>query len=168
LIDEERAGAVLDRLINRQNGQVCIVNIDWQKVSKSMSYSDLLKELVPANNAELAINTAEYLERLRNAEPEQTRELLSDWVKQQLAQILKLPIQQLELSSSLSSLGLDSLAAVEFRTLMRKTLQTEVPVSQLLQSDGWGLIDYLEKSLSQSAQAVELIIEDEDMLEGEL
>jgi acyl transferase domain-containing protein len=168
LIDEERAGAVLDRLINRQNGQVCIVNIDWQKVSKSMSYSDLLRELVPANNAALAINTAEYLKRLRNAEPEQIKELLSDWVKQQLTQILKLPMTQLELSSSLSSLGLDSLAAVEFRSLMRKTLQTEVPVSQLLQSDGWGLIDYLEKSLSQSAQAVELIIEDEDMLEGEL
>ncbi|HEY8036288.1 MAG TPA: type I polyketide synthase [Methylobacter sp.] len=168
LIDEERAGAVLDRLINRQNGQVCIVNIDWQKVSKSMSYSDLLKELVPANNAALAINTAEYLERLRNAEPEQIKELLADWVKQQLAQILKLSMTQLELSSSLSSLGLDSLAAVEFRSLMRKTLQTEVPVSQLLQSDGWGLIDYLEKSLSQSAQVVELINEDEDMLEGEL
>lgn len=172
LIDEERAGAVLNRLINRQNGQVCIVNIDWQKVSKSMSYGtapDLLKELIPASNVALAINTAEYLERLRNAEPEQTRELLSDWVKQQLAQILKLPIQQLELSSSLSSLGLDSLAAVEFRSLMRKTLQTEVPVSQLLQSDGWGLIDYLEKSLPQSRQAiVEPINEDEDMLEGEL
>ncbi|TAK60291.1 type I polyketide synthase [Methylobacter sp.] len=172
LIDEERAGAVLDQLINRQNGQVCIVNFDWQKVSKSLSYSaapGLLKELVPANNVAMAINTAEYLERLRMAEPEQIRELLADWVKQQLAQILKLPISQLELGSSLSSLGLDSLAAVEFRSLMRKTLQTEVPVSQLLQSDGWGLIDYLENSLSQSGQAIaEPINEDEDMLEGEL
>lgn len=169
LIDEERAGAVLDRLIDRQNGQVCIANIDWQKVSKSMSYPDLLKELIPANNVALTINTAEYLERLRTANPEQTRELLAGWVKQQLAQILKLPMQQLDLGSSLSSLGLDSLAAVEFRSLMRKTLQTEVPVSQLLQSDGWGLIDYLEKSLSQSGQAiVEPKNEDEDMLEGEL
>lgn len=171
LIDEERAGAILDQLINRQNGQVCIVNFDWQKVSKSLSFSaapGLLKELVPANNVAQAIDTAEYLERLRTAEPEQLRELLADWVRQQLAQILKLPIQQLDLGSSLSSLGLDSLAAVEFRSLMRKTLQTEVPVSQLLQSDGWGLIDYLENSLSQSAQVVEPINEDEDMLEGEL
>lgn len=169
LIDEERARAVLDRLINRQKGQACIVNIDWQKVSKSLSYPDLLKELIPANNAALAIDTAEYLERLRTAGPEQVRELVADWVKQQLARILKLPMQQLDLGSSLSSLGLDSLAAVEFRSLMRKTLQTEVPVSQLLQSDGWGLIDYLENSLSQSGQAtVEPINEDEDMLEGEL
>ena len=172
LIDEERAGAILDRLINRQNGQACIVNFDWQKVSLSMAYGanpDLLKELIPANNVARAINTAEYLERLWKADPEQIRELLADWVRQQLAQILKLPTSQLELGSSLSSLGLDSLAAVEFRSLMRKTLQTEVPVSQLLQSDGWGLIDYLEKSLLLSGLAlVEQGNEDEDMLEGEL
>ncbi len=172
LIDDERAGTILERLVNRQNGQVCIANFDWQKVSKSMPYdmrSDLLKELLPPDNAAVVINTAEYLDRLRLAEPEQVKELLADWVKRQLAQILKLPAAQLELGRSLSSLGLDSLAAVEFRALMRKTLQTEVPVSQLLQSDGWGLIDYLENSLSKSGQAVdELVNEDEDMLEGEL
>lgn len=171
LIDEQSAGVIFDRLINRQHGQVCIAQFDWKKIAKilpnSLSYnadSALLNELIPLNH-EADNHTEDYLERFRKAEPGQVKALLSDWVKQQLAQLLKLP--QLELGSSLSSLGLDSLAAVEFRSLIRKTLKIEVPVSQLLQSDGWGLIAYLEKSLLQSVQAnVELI--NEDMLEGEL
>lgn len=173
LIDEDRAMSLLDQLINGQSGQVCIVNFDWQKVAQTTfagDRSDLLKELIPAANNESATTTgSEYLERLQMATPEQMRTLLVDWVKQQLAKILKLPSTQFELDSPFSSLGLDSLAAVEFRSLMRKTLQIEVPVSQLLQSDGWGLIDYLEKSLLSSGSAlVESANEDEEMLEGEL
>jgi acyl transferase domain-containing protein/acyl carrier protein len=172
LIDEQQAGAVLNRLLNsRQQGQICVVNFDWRKVADSVAGGacpDLLKELVPAAGNEL-LNTDQYLARLRTAEPEQIKSLLADWIKQQLARILKLPIAQFELSSSLSSLGLDSLAAVEFRASMRKTLQTEVPVSQLLQCDGWGLVDYLQKNIMPSGQAgAELMDEDEDMLEGEI
>jgi len=52
---------------------------------------------------------------------------------------------------------------------MRKTLQTEVPVSQLLQCEGWGLVDYLQVCLLPIARVkTASIAEDEDMLEGEI
>ncbi len=172
LIDEQHAAVILDQIIYDQSTQACVVNFDWQTISRNVALEDrsgLLQELIPVATRETIVtNSEEYLERLRAAEPEQIRTLLIDWIKQQLAHILKLPVSQLELESPLSSIGLDSLAAVEFRSQMRKTLQLEVPVSQLLQSNGCGLVDYLEQQITSSKPDVILDPNQQEMLEGEI
>ncbi|OAI20943.1 MULTISPECIES: type I polyketide synthase [Methylomonas] len=172
LIDGERAGTVLQGLLGgRQTGQVCVVNCDWRQAAKSAGHGaaeGLLAELMPAVGVE-AVDGDEYLRALRSADSEQSKTMLGDWLKRQLAGILKLSAAQCELSRSLSSLGLDSLAAVELRAVMRKTLQTEVPVSELLQCEGWGLVDYLQVNLLPIERIkTASIAEDEDMLEGEI
>lgn len=172
LIDEQHAEVILDQIIYNNSIQTCIVNIDWQTMSRNVALEDrsgLLQELIPVANSETTVtNSEKFLERLRAAEPEQIRMMLTDWVEQQLTRILKLPMVQLELESPLSSMGLDSLAAVEFRSQMRKTLQTEVPVSQLLQSNGWGLVDYLEQQIVSSTPDEIPDTNQQEMLEGEL
>lgn len=172
LIDGERAGAVLQGLLGgRQTGQVCVVNFDWQQAAKRVAHGavpGLLAELMPLSVVEVA-DGDDYLRVLCSVNAEQSKAMLGDWLKRQLLGILKLSAGQCELSRSLSSLGLDSLAAVELRAAMRKTLQTEVPVSQLLQCDGWGLVEYLQANLLPLEQVnTTSIVEDEDMLEGEI
>ncbi|MCH9696910.1 MAG: ketoreductase and phosphopantetheine attachment site domain-containing protein, partial [Gammaproteobacteria bacterium] len=172
LIDESHADLILDQLMNSKDTQVCIADLDWQTIARNNAFGDrsgLLQELIPVTNNEISGATTEaFLQQLSTADPGQLKTLLTDWVGQQLTQILKLPRHQLALENPLSSMGLDSLAAVELRAQMRKTLQLEVPVSQLLQSDGFGLIQYLEQQLSSSQQVEAIDVGQQEMLEGEL
>ncbi|MDP1535575.1 MAG: beta-ketoacyl synthase N-terminal-like domain-containing protein [Burkholderiales bacterium] len=109
--------------------------------------------------------------RLYSADAGQRRALLENWLVRRLAGTLKRTAAQIRLDTALSSLGLDSLAAVELRGFIRKELAVDAPVSQLLQSDGLALLAFIEQALmNQTQHSKDNLgrVEDEDMVEGEL
>ncbi len=171
LIDRESGRKLIEQAINEPQAQLCMAYFDWQKMSSTLATEDvpsILKELIKG-----PVKTTfgrDWLKELQAVDSEQLRNSLTEFVSQQLASILKLTVEQIDLDCPLSSLGLDSLAAVEFRSIMRKTLQLEVPVSQLLQSEGWGLVSYLEQKITKTSQGNTLALQDEGegMIEGEL
>ncbi len=169
LIGTEQAGSILDRAISQRQSQLSVVNFDWNKLSQSLAGGAIQSLLQYLINHEPEQQT-NLLERIQLANGEQRKALLTDFVRQHLCGILQLPPERLQLDSLLSSLGLDSLAAVEFRSLMRKQLRLEIPVSQLLQSNAQVLVDYLLEQLDTENSTEPLAIqeEEEDMLEGEI
>jgi len=109
--------------------------------------------------------------RLLSADAGQRRALLENWLVRRLAGTLKRAAAEIQLHRALSSLGLDSLAAVELRGFIRKELAVDAPVSQLLQSDGLALLVFIEQALMNQTQHSKGNlgrVEDEDMVEGEL
>lgn len=169
LIGNEQAGSILDVAISQRQSQLSVVNFDWNKLSQSLAgeaIQSLLQYLI-RHEPEQHTN---WLERIQQVNSGQQKALLTDFVRQHLCGILKLPPAQLQLDCLLSSLGLDSLAAVEFRSVMRKQLRLEIPVSRLLQSNAQGLVDYLLEQINGEHSTVPLAIqeEEEDMLEGEI
>lgn len=109
--------------------------------------------------------------RLLSADAGQRRALLENWLVRRLAGTLKRAAAEIQLHRALSSLGLDSLAAVELRGFIRKELAVDAPVSQLLQSDGLALLAFIEQALmNQTQDSKDNLdrVEDEDMVEGEL
>jgi len=109
--------------------------------------------------------------RLLSADAGQRRALLENWLVRRLAGTLKRAAAEIQLHRALSSLGLDSLAAVELRGFIRKELAVDAPVSQLLQSDGLALLAFIEQDLMNQTQHLKDNLdrlEDEDMVEGEL
>ncbi|MCH9699427.1 MAG: SDR family NAD(P)-dependent oxidoreductase [Gammaproteobacteria bacterium] len=172
LLDEDSAAMLFSKLLNCQSGQLSIADFNWQAISSDRALSNqstLIQELIDVNDLQFDTVVDVDMTKLLGAEfPEQRRSHLTEWIKQQLTRILKLPLAQLDIHQPLNSMGFDSLAAVELRSQMRKFLQIDVPVNHLLQTDTSGLIDYLEKQMSLSEKEEENTMCEQDLLEGEL
>ncbi|MDO9003896.1 MAG: SDR family NAD(P)-dependent oxidoreductase [Aquabacterium sp.] len=175
LIDEARGIAALDQILDDAVAQLCVVDADWRKVggqSASVIPSLLKEQIADVAGVKNASPGNEVLAALHHADSRQRRALLETWLCRQLAATLKRDVATTHLGTAFSSLGLDSLAAVELRSVIRKQLAVDVPVSQLLQSDGRALSAFLEQAvispLQQRPKQVLDVLADEDMIEGEL
>jgi acyl carrier protein len=70
---------------------------------------------------------------LAAAAEQERSELLRGYLAEQVAQILRVPVAELNLNEPLTYLGLDSLMALELRNRIDSGLQMSVPVPTLLE-----------------------------------
>lgn len=75
-------------------------------------------------------------EKLLLAQPVERQCLLEDYIREKVAAALKLPPSSLDTQQSLSSLGLDSLMAMELKNWIEEELSVEVPITLFLQESG--------------------------------
>jgi acyl-CoA synthetase (AMP-forming)/AMP-acid ligase II/acyl carrier protein len=86
--------------------------------------------LLPLSEAETTLEADIRLTRtdLLAAEPAQQWFILSAYLRQQLAQSLKMPAEQLGLEQPFTSLGLDSLMAMELKARIESDLEVNIPL----------------------------------------
>ena len=102
--------------------------MDWQKVRQS--YQDktrwgLLADLLdsaPTHPNEAQVANAGIRHEINAAGAENAVKLLEVYVQKQLAQVLKLPAEQIELMRPLGTLGVNSLMAIELRNRLEAGL----------------------------------------------
>ena len=75
-------------------------------------------------------------EKLLLAQPSERQRLLEDYIREKVAAALKLPPSSLDTQQSLSSLGLDSLMAMELKNWIEEELSVQVPITLFLQESG--------------------------------
>lgn len=78
-------------------------------------------------NAHVSDSTS-VLQTLREAYEEEHRTILSTYVQKQIAHILRIPVQRLENEQPLTSLGFDSLMAIELKNRIEHDLQIRLPI----------------------------------------
>ncbi|MFI9237289.1 SDR family NAD(P)-dependent oxidoreductase [Streptomyces sp. NPDC053079] len=78
----------------------------------------------------------ELLARLAAASPEEALDLLEKALTSVIADILHMPADQLDPTGNLRDYGMDSLMAMELLATLRKQFQCDLPIMQLLHSDG--------------------------------
>ncbi|MEU7136093.1 SDR family NAD(P)-dependent oxidoreductase [Streptomyces sp. NPDC046261] len=78
----------------------------------------------------------ELLAHLAAASPQEALDLLEKALTSVIADILRMPADQLDPAANLKDYGMDSLMAMELLATLRKQFQCDVPVMQLLHSDG--------------------------------
>lgn len=88
------------------------------------------RHLLPLSEAETVLEEEVTLTRseLLMVEPAQQWTLLSAYLQQQLAQSLKVPVEQLGLEQPFTSLGLDSLMAMELKARIETDLKMNIPL----------------------------------------
>jgi acyl carrier protein len=75
-------------------------------------------------------------EQLLLAQPAERQRLLEDYIREKVATVLKLSPTRLDTEQSLSSLGLDSLMAMELKNWIEEELGVQVPITIFLQEPG--------------------------------
>jgi len=98
-------------------------------------------------------------EMLLALEPEQRTGVLESYLLANSARVLKISAEQLNLQSSLTSFGLDSLGAVELRNRVETDLRMDLPIGTLLEGRGVSQVaaDLLKQFTEQADESLRAI-----------
>lgn len=137
-IAPKQALEILGRQLGQSAAQVVAVPVNWKQYREFVpagSASPLLSELA---REEVAVprpagRTSERRDALLAAEPVERRQLLQNYLSEQVARVLGLSPSKLDVQQPLSNLGLDSLMAVELKNRIAVDLKVNVPVVKFLQ-----------------------------------
>jgi acyl carrier protein len=140
---------LLGRLLRQGAEQAGVLRVNWQRLSLPG-----LKDRVPARFDGLMARAGDIqqqseesaaLERImREATPEGRRKALLEVLREQVSRVLGTIAARIEIDKPLTSLGMDSLMAVELRNWVEKKLRVSVPIMELMQASSLsGLADIL-------------------------
>lgn len=131
-IEPEQGLRVLEELLRQDRIQVGVLAVDWRQYSDSLPRGvrfSLLSELgrkteVPAPSGKPKAEQARaFLQQLNQAQPAKRQKLLIEFVRDQAVKVLGLDsTQSIDYKQPLSDLGLDSLMAVELRSVLSTEL----------------------------------------------
>ncbi|HEX2909582.1 MAG TPA: SDR family NAD(P)-dependent oxidoreductase [Chloroflexia bacterium] len=111
--------------------QLAVLPVDWRRLNPLLARKPLVSRLVgpdgPASSAHLS------RQQLLAAQPEARLGLLHTYLSAQVSAVMGLAAGELDLETPISSLGLDSLMAVEIKHQLEEDLGANVPVVQFLQ-----------------------------------
>jgi acyl carrier protein len=140
---------LLGRLLRQGAEQAGVLRVNWQRFSLPG-----MNGRVPARFDGLLARAADVhqqseasagLERImRETTPEGRRKALLDVLREQVSRVLGTTPARVEIDKPLTSLGMDSLMAVELRNWVEKELRLSVPIMEMMQASSLsGLADVL-------------------------
>lgn len=132
--------AVLERLLQQDSPQVGVMRVNWRtwrQLYPASSDSPLLSQLM-RGETNLASDGVQGIvggmrDVLLSAEPENRQQILQTYIHKQAARVLGLSVSKLDAQRSFSTLGFDSLMAVELKTRVEADLGLALPLVDLLQ-----------------------------------
>ncbi|MEU7135740.1 SDR family NAD(P)-dependent oxidoreductase [Streptomyces sp. NPDC046261] len=92
--------------------------------------------LVPVRGSEQVPSRGEILGRLSRMTPEESEKYIADSLAKVLADVVQLPVEQIDHHRRIDTYGIDSLMATEVLTSLRQQYDVDIPPLELLRSDG--------------------------------
>ncbi|MEW6736391.1 MAG: amino acid adenylation domain-containing protein, partial [Acidobacteriota bacterium] len=152
---------IFAQLLSEDLTQVAVINANWQEWQQFYplaAQSPLLSKLFnqPLEHDD---NQANERDQFIAAAPTQRWQLLLDYIREQIAKVLRLPSEKLDDEQSLYNLGFDSLLAVELKNRLELRLGIALPMIAFLQGPSikqltGQVLDLLMSSLSKSVIAL--------------
>ncbi|MGA7869671.1 MAG: acyltransferase domain-containing protein [Candidatus Binatus sp.] len=136
-IAPEQALEVMDRLLRQGSTQVAVVPVDWARYRQfypAGTESPLLSELAreEADNSPQAGHPCEKRDRLIAAEPAERLQLALSYLTELVARVLGQSASKVDVQQPLSTMGLDSLMAVELKNRIAVDLGVNLPMVTFL------------------------------------
>ena len=133
----EQGYRALKHLLSRGMSQAAVIPLDWsvfaQQVPSASEWSVLADLMETAGTSgEITASAAQLLaEQAKASEPEQRLNRLTTYLFERIAGTLRVPVTDLGDQVALTTLGMDSLTAVELRSWIHNDLDVELPVEQM-------------------------------------
>jgi hypothetical protein len=136
---------ILEQLIQQDRTQLSVVGLDVKRKTESMSgnktlfLSELLTVSTPVTSAPSLQPVERHDEKksiralISAADVPTKRRLLQDYLTEQISKILQVSPSELNVNRALSSVGIDSLMALEMRNRIESDLPVRVQISSLLE-----------------------------------
>ncbi|BAZ08809.1 beta-ketoacyl synthase [Calothrix sp. NIES-4071] len=139
----------LELLIKSSAVQVGVVPIEWSvwRQGSQWPFWEDWQELVHHDSA----SQPEFLQQLHSSMPSEQQEMLINYVRRQVAQILGLTDSQLiSLDAGFFDLGMDSLTSIELRNCLQTSLKCSIPPTVAFDYPTVGeLVNYLAQQVIQ-------------------
>ena len=119
----------LEQLLREGRSGVAVANLDWRVLRRTLSavrtsrYT--LLDPFTEDGGKSGDDIHEMLSGLSDAE---VRETVTDLLTEQVAKVLRLPVERVERNASIYDLGMDSLMAVELHMAVEEHFHIHVPV----------------------------------------
>lgn len=132
----------LDLLIPQQVAQIGVLKLDWQRLREfypqiiQLPLVSYLTEGTKATEAKpQAAQTAasDGVNSIMRSEGDERLRQLERYISEQVAGVLRVPVERIDLDQPLTTLGLDSLMAIELKNRIEQALQVRIPIVTFLQ-----------------------------------
>lgn len=153
--------AALEQLIPQNISQIGVIKLDWQLLQQfypQMADLPLVTYLAAragSDNTRAAAKVEEestLIQALLLAAPQERRQLLETHFREQVAGVLRLPAAKLDVQLPLTTLGLDSLMAIELKNRVELELGIRIPIVTFLQ--GPSIVEFTSQVLDQLAEVL--------------
>ncbi len=134
--------AALDLLIPQQIAQIGVIKLDWhllQEFFPQIAHLPLVKHLVAVPGSDTAKAAAAtsvesaIVPEILAAEASARSALLKTYLCEQVGNVLRVPASRLDIEQPLTTLGLDSLMAIELKNRIELDLKVRIPIVTFLQ-----------------------------------
>ena len=138
-LSTKRALEALERLIEDGAVQTGVMPMDWPAWLNwshgSLAAPPYLALLVSGNDTEVAGETTDEdsRERILSAQSEVRTEIVDGYLAKQMARILKVPLDSVDLGKPIVNMGFDSLMSIELKNQIEADLGVSIAMSRLIQ-----------------------------------
>lgn len=132
--------AVLERLILEAPAQIGVCVTDWVQFRRfypTAVHNPFLADLITAETGatwkQENSSTELVMQQLVSLPPEQHLAFLTAHLRQRLARVMRMPVDEIDIHESLTQLGLDSLMTLELKNQLEADLQVKIPLAEILE-----------------------------------
>lgn len=156
LLNAEDALGCLDRLL-RPDAEATswLARIDWRRAGRELNIGSAaaFRWVVPRADASDIGAEGDLLKTLTSLSPDDREDVLSGMVRREIARSLRLPIEEISLSTPLAEIGMDSLMMLELRSAIEQQAGIEFPMISL--ANGLAPIDLVRRIAQQLGSPLE-------------
>ncbi|MCB9755756.1 MAG: SDR family NAD(P)-dependent oxidoreductase [Myxococcales bacterium] len=130
-LSREDGLAALERLLASDRAQAIVVPLDaraWAELVPAVAQLPRFASLLGGH----APPAERLSRRLDRAAPGERATLIRDWLRDQIARVLRLPSARLDDDRPLTALGMDSLMGLELKHKLKRELDVDIPMTRLL------------------------------------
>ena len=119
----------LEHLMREERSGVAVANLNWRVLRRTLSALRTSRfALLDPSAEEGGMSDGGVHEQLSGLSEAEVRETVTELLADQVAKVLRLPVERVERDASIYDLGMDSLMAVELHMAVEEQFQVHVPV----------------------------------------
>ena len=125
-----QALAALERLLGADLGSVAVADLDWRTLSRALpaAHSPRFGRLGGQGRDDGAQGADDLRDLIAGLSDDEVQEAVTEVLREQVAKVLRLPADKLDVNASIYDLGMDSLMAVELHMAIEERFALHVPV----------------------------------------